>query len=169
MRLASLIAALILMADPPAIAAIRKAYAETERNLHAYRHVRHDLDGFSTEGGYVDAWFDGQSVKKLFAMYYGEMARGSQEFYFADDSLIFMFAADERYDRPLSGHVVGRDENRFYFQTHQLIRWVDSTSQQHELTSHGTVDRADDILTTAQLLMACAKAAPGRVCVAPGQ
>ena len=160
--LAGLAAAAPLPLQPPpdslAIASIRDAYARIERGLPAYRRVRHDLVDFSTEGGYLDAWFDGPHVKKLEAMYYGEMGRSSEAYYFTNDTLVFVYANTERYDRPLSGHVVGRDENRFYFHAQRLIR-----------ASNGTATRASEVQRTAQLLVACASAAPSdtAACTAP--
>jgi len=155
--------------DSQSIVAIRKAYTEIERSLRSYRRARHDLVGFSTEGGYVDAWFEGPHLRKLAATYYGEMGRGSEEYYFVDDSLVFVLAATEHYDRPLTGHVVGRDEDRFYFEAQRLIRWVDSTHQQRNPASHDAEDRARDIQKTARVLSMCARATQSdtAACTAP--
>jgi hypothetical protein len=146
-------------ADSAAISAIRDAYARIERGLPSYRRVRHDIFGFSLEGGYLDAWFDGPHLEKLDARYYRETGRDQEAYYFVGDTLVFVFAADENYDRPLTGHVVHRDENRFYFHDQRLIR----------RTGAGAQDLATDVQQRARLLIACANAAPSdsAACAAP--
>ena len=145
--------------DSVAISAIRDAYARIERGLPSYRRVRHDLFDFSTEGGYLDAWFDGPHLKKLDAWYYRETGRDQEAYYFVGDTLVFVFAAEENYDRPLTGHVVHRDENRFYFHDQRLIRH----------TGAGAQDLASDVQQRARRLTACANAAPSdsAACTAP--
>jgi hypothetical protein len=145
--------------DSAAISAIRDAYAQIERGLPSYRRVRHDIFGFSLEGGYLDAWFDGPHLKKLDARYYRETGRDSEAYYFVNDTLVFVFTADENYDRPLSGHVVHRDENRLYFHDQRVIR----------RTGAGAQDLASDVQQRARLLTACANAArsDSTACTAP--
>ena len=161
----------VLLAAPDPIAAIREAYGRIERQLSEYRHVRHDLQDFSLEGGYLDAWFDASHLQKLRAMYYGETYRGSESYYFVSDTLVFMLETTERYDEPMSGHVVRRDQNRFYFHDQQLIRWVDSTRALHSTTDAEARERSGDLLREARLLVACAKAPPAdtAACTAPPQ
>lgn len=145
--------------DSVAISAIRDAYARIERGLPSYRRVRHDIFDFSTEGGYLDAWFDGPHLKKLDATYYGEMGRSSEAFYFANDTLVFIYADVEHYDHPLSGHVIRRDEQRLYFHDQRLIRRTGADAQ----------DRASDVLQTTRLLVRCANAvqSDSAACTAP--
>jgi hypothetical protein len=145
--------------DSATISAIRDAYAQIERGLPSYRRVRHDIFGFSLEGGYLDAWFDGPHLEKLDARYYRETGRDQEAYYFVGDTLVFVFAADENYDRPLTGHVVHRDENRFHFHDQRLIR----------RTGAGAQDLASDVQQRARLLTACANAAPSdsAACTAP--
>jgi hypothetical protein len=113
-----------------AIESIREHYAEINRNLSRYRKVRKQLPGYSIEGGMLEAYADGQAVRKIVATYYGETGKAVEEFYFWDGQLIFVFRKDFQYDRPLSGKTVSTRENRFYFDNNRLIRWVGESGRQ---------------------------------------
>ncbi len=71
------------------------------------------------------AYFDGPAIVKIVANHFGEGGRASEEYYYHDGKLIFVFRKDYRYDRPLSGKVVETKENRFYFHNDGLVRWID--------------------------------------------
>ena len=109
-----------------AISAIRRRYASINRATAKYRAVKKELSGFSTEGGELVAYFDGESVVKLTATHFGETGRSLEEFYYWDGKLIFVFRRQETYDVPLSGRVSKAAEDRFYFDDGRLIRWLDS-------------------------------------------
>lgn len=115
---------------PDPIPAIRQQYASINRNVAKYRKVKKELTGFSTEGGELIAWFKGRSIMKLAATYLGESGRATEEYYYWNDKLIFVFRKDSRYDKPLSGKVVSTTENRFYFNDRGMIRWIDENGKQ---------------------------------------
>jgi hypothetical protein len=144
--------------DTATIAAIRQAYGRIERSIPLYRRIRRDLVGFSNEGGYLDAWFDGPHLRKLEATSFHETGRATEAYYFDGDTLVFVLVVDRHYDRPLSGHVVGRDEERFYFHGTQLIRWIDAARKLRDPASHDAEERSEDIQRTARLLIKCADA-----------
>jgi len=110
-------------ADP--IQAIRQQYAAINKGVRRYKRVKKELSGFSLEGGEMIAYFDGPAIVKIVATHYGEGGRASEEYYYANGKLIFVFRKDYRYDRPLSGKVVTTQENRFYFHNDGLVRWID--------------------------------------------
>jgi hypothetical protein len=86
-----------------------------------------DLTGFiaySTEGGELTTYLLNSSVRKMVAQLYGERGQSTQEYYFWDDRLFFVFQIESRYDKPLSGRIVERAEARFYFSDGALIRWL---------------------------------------------
>jgi hypothetical protein len=113
-----------------AIDTIRSRYAEINKNLSRYRKVKKELSGYSAEGGQLEAYFDGKAIRKIVATHYGESGRATEEFYYWDDQLIFVFRKDSQYDKPLSGKVVSTSENRFYFDNKQLIRWIGENGKQ---------------------------------------
>jgi hypothetical protein len=106
-----------------AIESIRQHYANINQNVARYRRVKKNLTGFSAEGGELFAYFHGPSVMKLVATFYGETGRTVEEYYFWNGQLIFVLSTDNRYDKPLSGKIVRKTENRFYFKDDKMIRW----------------------------------------------
>ena len=113
-----------------AINSIRQHYAQINRSAGLYKKVKKELSGFSAEGGELVAYFHGPSVMKMVATYLGESGKASEEFYFWNGKLIFVLRTDFRYDKPLSGKVVKKTENRFYFSEDKLIRWIDENAKE---------------------------------------
>jgi len=113
-----------------AINFIRQHYAQINRSAGLYKKVKKSLSGFSAEGGELVAYFHGPSVMKMVATYFGESGKASEEFYFWNGKLIFVLRTDFRYDKPLSGKVVKKTEDRFYFSNDQLIRWIDENAKE---------------------------------------
>ena len=142
-----------------AIARIRAAFAATERDALRFRRTTHDLDGFSLEGGVLDAFYDGKQLRKLSARLFGETWRGTESYYFSAGRLVFIHVVHERYDRPMSGRVRARLEHRFYFDNDQLIRRVRTQSPRHSVTDLSSFDPdVTDLLTSSTLYAACAAA-----------
>ena len=115
-------------ADP--IAAIRQHYSDINRKVPTYKKVKKNLSGYSAEGGTLVAYFHGPSIMKMTAVYFGETGRASEEYYYWNGKLIFVFHKEERYDKPLSGKVVSTKENRFYFANDNLIKWIDESGKE---------------------------------------
>ena len=44
--------------------------------------------------------------------------------------LIFVFHQEEQYDKPLSGKVTSKKENRYYFDNDKLIKWIDENGKE---------------------------------------
>lgn len=95
------------------IETIRAHYNTINRNLPRYRKVEKELSGYSAEGGSLAAYYDGNSIRKISALYYGETGKASEDYYYWDNQLIFVYRKDFQYDKPASGRVVATaDENR---------------------------------------------------------
>lgn len=114
--------------DP--IASIRQHYAQINRSAPLYKKVKKELSGFSAEGGELLAYFHGPSVMKIVATYFGESGKASEEYYFWDGQLIFVLRKDFQYSKPLSGKIIKTTENRFFFNSGKLIRWIDENSKE---------------------------------------
>ena len=114
--------------DP--IRAIRQQYAAINRNAASYQKVKKELLGFSAEGGELVAYLSGPSIVKITATFFGEMGRATDEFYYANDKLIFIYRKNAHYRAPLSGKVVRTTENRYYFKDDKLIRWIGEDGKQ---------------------------------------
>lgn len=104
---------------------IRSRYDAVEKSLGRCRQVKRDLPDESTEGGELKAYFSDQSLRKLVAKFYGEAGQAREEYYFWDERLFFVLRSESRYDKPLSGKVKSKSEERFYFANDALIRWLD--------------------------------------------
>jgi len=116
--------AVSLTQTPPetAIQDIRNHYAEVRRRLSSMREVKRDLTGLSTEGGTLQAFFDGQALTMAQATFYGETGRTDREFYYDERGrLFFILEVESRYELPL-GATAGKEEYRYYFYEERLIR-----------------------------------------------
>lgn len=119
--------------DP--IQTIRRQYATINRHAAKYRKFKEELSGFSAEGGELLAYLNGSSIVKISATFYGELGRATDEFYYSNDKLIFIFRKQSFYRRPLSGKIVRTSENRYYFKDDKLIRWIDEEGKQVSATA----------------------------------
>ena len=104
---------------------IRSRYDAVEKGLSRCKQVKRDLPDESAEGGELTAYFSDQSLCKLVAKVYGETGQAREEYYFWDERLFFVLRVESRYDKPLSGKVKTKTEERFYFADDALIRWLD--------------------------------------------
>jgi hypothetical protein len=154
--------------SPAAIARIRAAVAEVEREAPRYRRTKHDVFNFSLEGGELTGLYRGRELRKLAARLYGETWRGTEEYYFSGGRLVFIHGVTERYDEPMTGRVVFTIEHRLYLDGGRLIRKV--RTQRPAAPDQSDLDpKLDWVLTNARLFTACA-AATGKEppqCVAP--
>jgi len=132
------------------IQSIRRQYAAINKRVGRYKKVKKELSGFSLEGGEMVAYFDGPTIVKIVATYYGESGKSLEEYYFENEKLIFVYRKESRYNRPFSGKVVHSYENRFYFAKDRLIDWRNSMGRP---APNGTADyqeKQDEFLETAR-------------------
>lgn len=145
----SLSTAASLQTEDP-IQSIRRHYAEINRSAAKYRKVKKELSGFSTEGGGLVAYFEGPSIMKITATFYGETGRATEDYYYQDGKLIFVLRTDYRYNKPLSGKIVRTTLNRFYFSNDRLIRWIDESGKQVASEKSEYQDKQKDYLQTSK-------------------
>jgi hypothetical protein len=134
--------------DP--IQSIRQQYAAINKRVGRYKKVKKELSGFSLEGGELVAYFDGPAIVKIVATHYGEGGRTVEEYYYANAKLIFVFQKEQRYDKPLSGKVVQTQENRFYFASDRLIRWINEAGKPVPLGQADYQQKQDEYLETSR-------------------
>ena len=142
-------------ADP--IETIRQQYANINQKVPSYRRVKKNLSGFSAEGGQLVAYFHGPSVMKMVATFLGESGKASEEYYFWNGKLMFVFRTENRYDKPLSGKVVKKTENRFYFQDDKLIKWLGEDGKEVPSDSAEFAPKQEEYLKTSKQLAEGAK------------
>jgi hypothetical protein len=116
-------------ATEAAIQSIKEQYAAIQGRIPSLRRVKRDVSGFSTEGGTMTAFFDGNILRLVQATSYGETGRSFLAIYYGDGGLpFFVLERESRYDEPLSGRETSR-EYRSYFHEGRLIRLLDGEQQ----------------------------------------
>ena len=106
------------------VKSIRAHYSEIESSLKRLTQVKREVLDESTEGGELIGYIKDSSLRKIRATVYGEMGKTLKEYYFWDNQLIFVLRITSRYNKPLSGVVKTKTEERFYFADGSLIRWL---------------------------------------------
>jgi hypothetical protein len=143
--------------DSRVIAAIRSRVGVAEQKLPTYAVVDHDLVEYATEGSTVRGYFDGSRLMKLKARHFWETGRATEEYYFDGGEPMFVYRIDERYDRPLSGHVVSRVETRYYISRRRLVRRVHTPAGSAD-GEFGEWMSAEEVRQEAKQLTQCARA-----------
>ncbi len=104
----------------------RKVYAEIQESAGKMKEavVTTEVDGLGFE---LKGWREGDDLRKIVARVPGEDGDGSEEYYFKDGALLFVFrhyaAAAE------DGKQGAQVENRFYFKNGALFKWLGSDKQ----------------------------------------
>lgn len=132
---------------------IREVCAATEKTLKGSKQVKREIIGQSTEGGELTAYLRGAEVVKLEALYLGETGKATEEYYLEGGRVVFVLRVDSTYDKPLSGVVKSRTEERFYFADEKLVRWLDEKQQPVPLPSAKGDERAQELLASARMLL----------------
>lgn len=117
--------------------------------------------GRSSEGGNLEAYYRGRSLRKLVATYYGETGKRIVEYYFWDRSLFFVLDVDVRYNRPIfvGGmkvpplKVKSRAENRFYLNQGKLVRWIAADGKVKGSVSPAFLQHGREVLADARELL----------------
>jgi hypothetical protein len=120
---------------------------------------------FSTEGGELTGYYDGDRLRLLEALYLGEGGRAKYQYYFWGDSLFFVFSVEEYYARPIYSspndsvpppRIPRHLENRFYFARGKLVRWIDSAGHPRRVLDTAAVRWEDQLRSGAVFLARCA-------------
>jgi len=136
---------------------IRARYATIKRELPTYSTVERELTDFSTEGGTLKAYLDGDRVKSLVAVLYGETGRSYEEYYYDDTGeLFFVFQRESRYDKPF-GRVVHAREERLYFDRGHLIRWLRGANKPVSPNRPEYREREKSVLDVSRRLLEAAR------------
>ena len=135
------------------VRAIRQHFTTINKGARRYKKIKKELAGFSTEGGELVAYLDGQVIVKIVATYFGETGRSLEEYYYWNGELIFVLRKEMTYDQPLSGKVVRSEENRLYFEKRKLIRFIDQDGKQVHSADPDFSKQQQDYLDTSDLFL----------------
>jgi len=129
---------------------IGKVRAEYQKiNSEKLRKVYVEPKNESSEGGDVYRYYSGDTLRKIVTDYMGAIGGQTSEYYFSNGQLCFAFIVEYRYDKPMSGHVIERIENRYYFHNRRLIRWIDEHGKNRDKSLYA--EKAKQILADEDL------------------
>lgn len=104
--------------------------AEYQRiNREKLRAVETDPQSESSEGGEVKKYFSGDTLKKITTTYFGSIGKAVREYYFSGGQLFFAYVVISTYNKPMTGNVRKKEENRYYFHNGVMIRWLDENGK----------------------------------------
>lgn len=110
--------------DEQKIRKIESEYKQINDNLRKYTKKTRELTGFSTEGGELDVFSEGNKIRKLTAILYGETGKRLEEYYYENGKLIYIYCKLSHYDKPF-GEVIKTEENKFYMSNDKMLQWID--------------------------------------------
>ena len=141
---------MVTYAQDNSAALIGKIRAEYQKiNSEKLRMVSAEPQNEASEGGEGYKYYSGNALRKIVMDYRGAIGGQTGEYYFADGQLCFAFIVAYQYDKPMSGHIVERKENRYYFHNGQLIRWIDEHGKIMDKSLYA--EKANQILTDKDL------------------
>lgn len=130
--------------------------ATVDRGLSRHRVVEQDFLEFSTEGGSLKAYLDGNIVRKIAATFYGHMLRSDDEYYYdRKGALVYASRRVARYAQPLPApvRITSRDTNRFYLHKGKIIKWVSGRSRVETGEPGVFTETEDELAETSEFLL----------------
>ena len=158
--------------SPAAITAIRAVFAEVQGGTTRFRKTVHEIHGFPARGRHLNGFYDGANLRKLAVQQFEEAWRGTEEYFFAQGQLVFIYVVRERKAEPSGSRSQARLEYRFYFQNGQLIRRIRTQLPPHLSEDLSSLDpKLADLLTSSRVFAECASATEtdARACMEPAR
>lgn len=128
---------------------IRSKYTKIRANLDAYDTTMIEIWDESTEGGQATAYCDKGDLKLIEVVWLGEVGKKQIEYYFNNGKIIFVFAQNFNYNRPIYWDEKTAKENgdnevfdskktiikedRYYFNNEKLFLWLDNNKKEQDL------------------------------------
>ncbi len=113
---------------------IKTQYGETDKDLKSYRKVLKTDTAETTEGNVIQLYFNGDEIKKIKAIYYGETGKAIKEYYFFNEKLMFCYFVEYKYDVPINAtngkvKTASKKEKRYYFKDDKIfLVWLKPTA-----------------------------------------
>jgi hypothetical protein len=113
---------------------IRHKYAEINSNISQYKCITKSKEYDQGEGGDIVSYLYRDSVKLIIDTDYGEMGKQRTEYYYDKNEIIFIYSVHYKYQVPMydSSFQMSKsvlEENRFYFNNHKMIKWIDENKK----------------------------------------
>ncbi|GAB1409608.1 hypothetical protein MASR1M90_07620 [Desulfovibrionales bacterium] len=154
------------LAEEADIVRIRSHYQKIRQALPNFKRVHINVDDLSTEGGEAQAYYDTQGhIRLVTTQLFFESGKTFEEHYYADDALIFVLSTDHRYNVPIyvdqetadEFHCEAFDpkkskilENRYYFSSGKMIRWLDGNKKAVSPEHSEFIDAEKTVVHNAQ-------------------
>lgn len=110
---------------------IRKQYININAENDSYTVKEINIYDESAEGSELAGCYYKGELKKIIGWYYGETGKALYEYYFSDNNFFFVYSKQFNYTPPIeepylwdSNKIASTEENRWYFDNQQLIRWI---------------------------------------------
>jgi len=130
--------------------------------IKSYKKVEKDLMNRSTEGGVLTGYFDSDELRKIVAVYYGEMGKAIEEYYFFKGNLFFVSMQYQHYiyplwsdtpikfENPIDDKIGKISETRYYFKDNRMIKGIDSGGGEINKSVSGHGEREKKLLENAK-------------------
>ena len=110
----------------------RAHYAAVNQAVPKATVVKRELQGYSSEGGDLIAYFQKGVPLKMTANFYSESGKSTEEYYFWQGRLFFILRTTWHYNGSLNNPnppspiklIRDKPQERFYFQNGKLWRWI---------------------------------------------
>src|SRR5947209_6748802 len=97
---------------------VRAEVSRINQNLKSYKRVEKKYTIETTDGNSMLLYYEGNDIRKIAAVYYGESGKALHEFYFSGKKLIFCYLVARRYNKPYNikggGKMASTIEERVY-------------------------------------------------------
>jgi hypothetical protein len=119
-----------------AVLHIREIFNKINKAVATAEIFEKNIEGESTEGGSVKAYKHNNEIIKIVYSVYGEMGKATDEYYFENGKLIFVFTQEFQYNMPMymeESKISKTIENRYYFYNEKLFLWLDPDKNEIDL------------------------------------
>ncbi len=114
---------------------IAAEYININNEIAKFSKEEKKIFGQSSEGGSLEKYYDGKTLRKAILILFGETGKLVSEYYFLDHELIFVHEKDLTYNAPSymgKTKLKSEEENKFYFKNQILVRWIDTEGKSVE-------------------------------------
>lgn len=122
--------------DEEIVKQIRQQFKTINDEIKTYTTQSHDstLEESGADQS-ITAFYKGKQLMKIEESYLGDMSESSNHYYFWNEQLIFVYTTNTYHAYIEGKEETTINENRYYFSSNKLIRWLDSEKKQKDKNS----------------------------------
>lgn len=133
---------------------INTEYANINGDTAKFRVERKDILDQSSEGGLLEKFYEGKSLRKVILTLFGETGKSTSQYYFLNGEIIFVHDKEVRYQSPIylgKTEIESREENRLYFTNQRLILWIGNDGKIMEADLY--FEKEEEILDILKIIL----------------